>query len=89
MEIDPQGAQEIAARPGTPNRQPVPAPGSDFAQVCADGVITGGCQPGSGRLEVDRLGLDAIDRRMLTAIIQNWRRPLGLETLAATIGEGL
>ncbi len=40
------------------------------------------------RLEVDHLGLDNIDRRMLTAIIQNYAGgPVGLETLAATIGE--
>ena len=40
------------------------------------------------RLEVDHLGLDNIDRRMLTAIIQNYGGgPVGLETLAATIGE--
>ena len=40
------------------------------------------------RLEVDKLGLDNIDRRMLTAIIQNYGGgPVGLETLAATIGE--
>ena len=40
------------------------------------------------RLEVDKLGLDAVDRRMLTAIIQNYGGgPVGLETLAATIGE--
>ena len=40
------------------------------------------------RLEVDKLGLDNIDRRMLTAIIRNYNGgPVGLETLAATIGE--
>ena len=40
------------------------------------------------RLEVDALGLDTIDRRMLTAIIRNYGGgPVGLETLAATIGE--
>ena len=40
------------------------------------------------RLEVDALGLDNIDRRMLSAIIQNYGGgPVGLETLAATIGE--
>ncbi len=40
------------------------------------------------RLDVDQLGLDAIDRRMLTAIIRNYNGgPVGLETLAATIGE--
>ena len=41
-----------------------------------------------GKLEVDKLGLDAIDRRMLTAIIRSYGGgPVGLETLAATIGE--
>ena len=40
------------------------------------------------RLEVDHLGLDNIDRRMLTAIIRNYGGgPVGLETLAATINE--
>ena len=40
------------------------------------------------RLDVDHLGLDAIDRRMLTAIIRHYNGgPVGLETLAATIGE--
>ena len=40
------------------------------------------------RLDVDALGLDAIDRRMLGAIIHNYAGgPVGLETLAATIGE--
>ena len=40
------------------------------------------------RLDVDHLGLDAIDRRMLTAIIRNYNGgPVGLETLAATIGD--
>ena len=40
------------------------------------------------RLEVDHLGLDTIDRRMLNAIIHNYSGgPVGLETLAATIGE--
>jgi Holliday junction DNA helicase RuvB len=39
-------------------------------------------------LEVDHIGLDAVDRRMLTAIIDNFAGgPVGLETLAATIGE--
>ena len=61
----------------------------DFAQVCADGVITKeAADLALRRLEVDQLGLDAIDRRMLTAIIQNYAGgPVGLETLAATIGE--
>ena len=39
-------------------------------------------------LEIDYLGLDAVDRRMMTAIIENYGGgPVGLETLAATIGE--
>ena len=91
MEMDPQGAQEIAARSrGTPriaNRFLRRV--RDFAQVCAAGVITReAANLALERLEVDRLGLDAIDRRMLTAIIQNYGGgPVGLETLAATIGE--
>jgi Holliday junction DNA helicase RuvB len=54
-----------------------------------DGVITKeAADLALSRLEVDALGLDAIDRRMLTAIIQNYGGgPVGLETLAATIGE--
>ena len=61
------------ARAHPPNRQPVPAPGSGFCPgLRRRRHHTGGCQPGPGRLEVDRLGLDAIDRRMLTAIIQNY-----------------
>ena len=54
-----------------------------------DGVITKeAADLALSRLEVDALGLDNIDRRMLTAIIQNYGGgPVGLETLAATIGE--
>ena len=61
----------------------------DFAQVMGDGTITKeAADLALRRLEVDKLGLDAIDRRMLTAIIQNYGGgPVGLETLAATIGE--
>ena len=91
MEIDPDGAREIAARSrGTPriaNRFLRRV--RDFAQVCCDGVITKeAADMALQRLDVDHLGLDAIDRRMLTAIIQNYAGgPVGLETLAATIGE--
>ncbi|MDD5902561.1 MAG: Holliday junction DNA helicase RuvB C-terminal domain-containing protein, partial [Oscillospiraceae bacterium] len=90
-EIDPDGAYEIAARSrGTPrlaNRMLRRV--RDFAQVYNDGVITReAADLALRRLEVDHLGLDAIDRRMLTAIIQNYSGgPVGLETLAATIGE--
>ena len=61
----------------------------DFAQVRAGGVITSHvADEALSALEVDRLGLDAIDRRMLTSIIENYRGgPVGLETLAATINE--
>ena len=54
-----------------------------------DGVITKeAADLALKRLEVDHLGLDAIDRRMLSAIIKHYNGgPVGLETLAATIGE--
>lgn len=91
MEIHPDGAYEIASRSrGTPriaNRFLRRV--RDFAQVCADGVITKeAASMALEQLDVDHLGLDAIDRRMLTAIIRNYNGgPVGLETLAATIGE--
>lgn len=91
MEIQPEGAYEIASRSrGTPriaNRFLRRV--RDFAQVCADGVITkAAADLALKQLDVDHLGLDAIDRRMLTAIIQNYGGgPVGLDTLAATIGE--
>ena len=91
IDIDPMGALEIASRSrGTPriaNR--LLRRVRDFAQVYHDGVITkDAADHALGKLEVDHLGLDAIDRRMLTAIIRNYGGgPVGLETLAATIGE--
>lgn len=91
MEIDPEGAGEIAARSrGTPriaNR--LLRRVRDFAQVFYDGVITReAAEHALSRLEVDALGLDATDRRMLHSIIYNYGGgPVGLETLAATIGE--
>ena len=91
MDIDPKGAMEIASRSrGTPriaNRFLRRV--RDFAQVMGDGTITKeAAQMALHRLEVDELGLDNIDRRMLTAIIRNYSGgPVGLETLAATIGE--
>ena len=61
----------------------------DFAQVRAGGVITKKvADEALTALEVDYLGLDTIDRRMLRAIIEHYRGgPVGLETLAATINE--
>ena len=91
MPIDPKGAMEIASRSrGTPriaNRFLRRV--RDFAEVMGDGTITKeAADLALRRLEVDKLGLDNIDRRMLTAIIQNYGGgPVGLETLAAALGE--
>lgn len=89
--IEPEGAYEIASRSrGTPriaNR--LLRRVRDFAQVRADGVITREvADEALSRLEVDKLGLDALDRRMLRSIIEFYHGgPVGLETLAATINE--
>lgn len=91
MEIDPDGALELASRSrGTPriaNRFLRRV--RDFAEVYYNGVITKeAVDHALTRLEVDKLGLDSIDRRMLSSIITNYGGgPVGLETLAATIGE--
>ena len=89
--IEPEGAMEIARRSrGTPriaNRMLRRV--RDFAQVMAGGVITREvADQALTALEVDWLGLDNIDRRMLRAIIEFYGGgPVGLETLAATINE--
>ncbi|HNX99644.1 MAG TPA: Holliday junction branch migration DNA helicase RuvB [Oscillospiraceae bacterium] len=91
IEIDESGAQEIASRSrGTPriaNRMLRRV--RDFAQVRADGVITRDvANEALLALEVDQLGLDSLDRRMLRSIIEFYNGgPVGLETLAATINE--
>lgn len=61
----------------------------DFAQVIGDGVITRDIVSRSlDKLEIDELGLDLVDRRMLKMIITNYNGgPVGLETLAAALGE--
>ena len=61
----------------------------DFAQVIGDGAITLPiAKQALDRLEIDGLGLDSIDRRMLLTIVRNYGGgPVGLETLAAAIGE--
>ncbi len=61
----------------------------DFAQIISDGVITyQSAKIGLDRLEVDEIGLDANDRRMLKTLIQFYNGgPVGIETLAAAIGE--
>jgi len=89
--IEQEGAIEIARRSrGTPriaNRMLRRV--RDFAQVRAGGVITRSvADQALTALEVDYLGLDAIDRRMLGSIIEHYGGgPVGLETLAATINE--
>jgi len=91
IDIAPEGAAEIASRSrGTPriaNR--LLRRVRDFAQVCADGCITKDvADKALGMLEIDKLGLDATDKKMITSIILNFGGgPVGLETLAATIGE--
>jgi len=89
--IDDDGALELASRSrGTPriaNRLLKRV--RDFSEVISDGVIT--CdvaRTALDRLEIDELGLDNNDRRMLDAMIKYYRGgPVGLETLAAAIGE--
>ena len=91
IEITEDGASEIALRSrGTPriaNRLLKRV--RDFAQVRGNGVITAGiADKALTMLEIDKLGLDNVDRRMLEAIIRFYGGgPVGLETLAATVGE--
>ena len=91
VEISPEGALEIASRSrGTPriaNRMLKRV--RDFAQVASDGKITyEAAKKALDRMEVDELGLDANDRRMLLTMIRYYNGgPVGLETLAAAIGE--
>ena len=91
IKIDNDGALELASRSrGTPriaNRLLKRV--RDFAQVMSNGVIT--CDTAKialDRLEIDELGLDKNDRRMLEAMIRYYNGgPVGIETLAASIGE--
>jgi len=89
--IEEKGAHEIASRSrGTPriaNR--LLRRVRDFAEVIGDGVITHkAADDALTRLEIDELGLDAVDRRLLESIIMNYSGgPVGLETIAATINE--
>ena len=91
IDIDDEGAAQIAARSrGTPriaNR--LLKRSRDFAEVKYNGVITREAAADAlSRMEVDELGLDATDRRLLTAMIKNYNGgPVGLETIAAAIGE--
>ena len=91
VDIEDEGAMEIARRSrGTPriaNR--LLRRVRDFAEVMADGVITREVADDAlTRMEIDHIGLDAIDRRLLRSIILHYGGgPVGLETLAATINE--
>lgn len=89
--IDSAGAREIAARSrGTPrvaNRLLKRV--RDFAQIKADGVITREvAREALDLLEVDSVGLDEVDRKILRTIIEKYNGgPVGLDTLAASTGE--
>ena len=91
VEINCDGAREMARRSrGTPrlaNRLLKRV--RDFAQVKYDGIITKDVAMDTlDVLEVDKVGLDNIDRNILTTIIEKFAGgPVGLDTLAATIGE--
>ncbi|HEY4554653.1 MAG TPA: Holliday junction branch migration DNA helicase RuvB, partial [Bacillaceae bacterium] len=90
-EIEWNGAVEIARRSrGTPriaNR--LLRRVRDFAQVRGDGVITLNlADEALGLLQVDRLGLDHVDHKLLKGIIDKFRGgPVGIDTIAASIGE--
>ena len=91
VKIDDEGAMEIAKRSrGTPriaNRLLKRV--RDYAQVVEDGVIT--CdvaKRGLEVLEIDELGLDEVDRKLILSIIENFDGgPVGLDTLSAATGE--
>ena len=91
IEITEDGALEIASRSrGTPriaNR--LLRRVRDFAQVRANGIIDlETAKNGLDMLAIDELGLDAVDRNMLTAMIVKFGgRPVGLDTIAAATGE--
>lgn len=91
VELEPEGAREIAqASRGTPriaNRLLKRV--RDYAQIRAGNVITGPvAREALQMLELDRLGLDEIDRRLLATVIDKFQGgPVGLDTLAAAINE--
>jgi Holliday junction DNA helicase RuvB len=88
---DTEGALEVASRArGTPriaNRLLKRV--RDFAQVMSGGTITlQAARQALDRLEIDELGLDMVDRRMLQSMIKHYNGgPVGLDTIAAVIGE--
>lgn len=91
VEIRPEGTSEIARRSrGTPRvALRLLRRVRDFAQVRADGIITGAVAGEAlSLMDIDFLGLDNVDRRVLTTIIEKFNGgPVGLETIAASISE--
>lgn len=91
VEVDVDGISQIARRARATPRVALRLLRRvrDYAQVRADGVITGSvANDALGLLDVDEIGLDEIDRRMLTAIIEKFSGgPVGLDTIAASISE--
>lgn len=93
IDITENGAHEIASRSrGTPriaNRLLKRV--RDFAQIQNDGIVTDEiADKALLSLEIDKIGLDNIDRRMLDTIIKKFAGgPVGIETLAASIGEDM
>jgi Holliday junction DNA helicase RuvB len=91
VEIEPEGIDEIAGRGrGTPRvALRLLRRVRDFAEVRADGVITRPvAQEALDLLDVDVLGLDDIDRRVLHTILEKYGGgPVGLSTIAASISE--
>lgn len=91
VEIDDQGAEELAKRSrGTPriaNRLLKRV--RDYAQVKGDGIINLAiAKKALELLEIDPIGLDEVDRKMLLSIIDKFNGgPVGLDTLSASIGE--
>ena len=89
--VEPEGAREIARRSrGTPriaNR--LLRRVRDFAQIDGDGTVNGRIAGDSlERLEVDRYGLDPLDRRVLTLILEKFGGgPVGIQTIAAAVAE--
>ena len=91
VKIDERGAEELARRSRGPPRlaNRLLKRVRDYAQVCHDGVITlQVANEALDLLDVDRLGLDHVDRNLLTTMIEKFQGgPVGLDTLAAAIGE--
>lgn len=91
VQMAPEGRDEIARRGrGTPRvALRLLRRVRDYAQVRGDGVITAGIAAEAlSLLEIDAMGLDDLDRRVLRAIIEKFEGgPVGLETIAASIGE--